>query len=756
MTEQPRLERRAAHERMATGGLARWTRACATHPWRVVFGWIGIVVLLFVLVFGIGGELRDEFEIPGSDTQKATDLIEAEFASEQGGVLNVVFAAPEGERLDTPERRAAIEDAIARLKSPEFAPTDDKAGLESVGDPFSEDTFSDDGRIAYAEAQFDRVIYDEDREPVVAVQDAVRETVEPAGVTVEYNGDAEFPPLEQGTSEALGLLVAIIVLILVFRTFVAMLIPIALALAALGTAFLLLFILAGLTDINTITPILVSMIGLGVGIDYSLFIVTRFRQLLHDGLSPRDAAAEAGSSAGRAVLFAGLTVAISVSGLAFIGLDFVTKLGLGSALGVLTTVLIANSLLLAVLALLGHKIDRLKVPFLRPVDDSEAGREHKLVARWGRFVTAHARIVFPVVLVLVLALGSTSLLVRLGAADQGTQPKEQTSRRAYDLLAEGFGPGFNGPIPIVVDVNADPQAPERIYDGVQGLEDVASVREPELNDEGTVAIVFVTPESAPQDEATDKLVDRLRNDVVPAATAGGDALAYVSGQTAAFKDIAEQIVERMPLFLLYIIGVTLIVLAMAFRSIVVSATAAITTLISAFVGFGVLTLVVQEGHLLGLTGLDRTGPIETFVPPIAFAILFGLSMDYMVFLMSRIREEHVHGLKTREAVEHGISAIGRVVVAAALIMGTVFAAFILSADRIPKEFGLLLAIAILTDALIVRMTLVPAFLTLLHEKSWYIPRWLDGLLPKVTIEAPHDDEAPRRPAEQVAEPAGGR
>jgi RND superfamily putative drug exporter len=755
MTDEPRLERRAAHERLATGGLSRWTRACATHPWRVVFGWIGIVVLLFVLVFGIGGDLRDEFEIPGSDTQKATDLIEAEFASEQGGVLNVVFAAPEGERLDTPERRAAIEDAIARLKSREFAPTDDKAGLESVGDPFSEDTFSDDGRIAYAEAQFDRVIYDEDREPVVAVQDAVRETVEPVGVTVEYNGDAEFPPLEQGTSEALGLLVAIIVLILVFRTFVAMLIPIALALAALGTAFLLLFILAGLTDINTITPILVSMIGLGVGIDYSLFIVTRFRQLLHEGLSPQDAAAEAGSSAGRAVLFAGLTVAISVSGLAFIGLDFVTKLGLGSALGVLTTVLIANSLLLAVLSLLGRKIDRLKVPFMRPVDDSEAGREHKLVARWGRFVTAHARIVFPVVLVLVLALGSTSLLVRLGAADQGTQPKEQTSRRAYDLLAEGFGPGFNGPIPIVVDVNGDPQAPERIYEGVQGLAGVASAREPELNDEGTVAIVFVTPESAPQDEATDKLVDRLRNNVVPAATAGGDALAYVSGQTAAFKDIAEQIVERMPLFLIYIIGVTLIVLAMAFRSIVISATAAITTLISAFVGFGVLTLVVQEGHLLGLTGLDRTGPIETFVPPIAFAILFGLSMDYMVFLMSRIREEHVHGLKTRAAVEHGISAIGRVVVAAALIMGTVFAAFILSADRIPKEFGLLLAIAILTDALIVRMTLVPAFLTLLGEKSWYIPRWLDGLLPNVTIEAPHDDDAPRRPAEHAPEPAGG-
>jgi putative drug exporter of the RND superfamily len=735
-------QRRAAHERLSTGVLARWTRACATRPWRVIASWVGILVVLIVLVGAIGGSLRDEFEIPGSDTQKATDLLESQFASEQGAVLNVVFAAPRGQRLDTPERRAAIDKAIAQLKSPEFKPRDGKAGLESVGNPFSKDTFSDDRRIAYAEAQFNETIEDKDRDEVVAVEDAVRKTVEPAGVQVEYNGEAEFPPVEQGTSESLGLLAAIIVLLIVFRTFTAMLIPIALAISALVTAFLLLYILAGLTDINTITPILVSMIGLGVGIDYSLFIVTRFRQLLHEGLSPRDAAAEAGASAGRAVLFAGLTVAISVTGLAFIGLDFVTKLGIGSALGVLTTVLIANSLLPAALALLGHKVDRLKVPFLRPVDDSEAAREKTPIARWGRFVTANARFVFPVVVVLILALAATSSLVRLGAADQGTQPTAQTSRKAYDLLAEAFGPGFNGPIPIVVDVNDDPQAPQKIHDRVKGLPGVASVGEPQLNDKRTVGIVFVTPDSAPQDEKTDQLVDRLRNDAVPAATAGGDAVAYVSGQTAAFKDIADQIMERLPFFLLYIIGVTLIVLAMAFRSIVISATAAITTLLSAFVGFGVLTLVVQEGHLLGLTGLDKTGPIETFVPPIAFAILFGLSMDYMVFLMSRIREEHVHDLKTREAVEHGISAIGRVIVAAAIIMGTVFAAFVLSPDRIPKEFGLLLAVAILTDALIVRMTLVPALLTLLGERSWYIPGWLDRLLPNLTIEAPHEREAP--------------
>jgi RND superfamily putative drug exporter len=739
-------DRLAAHERLSSGALSSWMRACASNPWKVMIAWLGIVAALIVLVATVGGSLKDEFEIPGSDTQRATDLIEAEFASEQGGVLNLVFAAPEGRTLEDPELRAAVEEAVAKVRGDEFKPTgtdpDGTAGITSVGDPFSDQTFSDDRRIAYAEAQFDRVIYEEDREQVVAIQEAVRETVEPAGVIVEFNGDAEFPPIEQGTQELLGLLAALIVLLIVFRTIVATAIPLALAIVALMTAFLLLFILAGLTDINTITPLLVSMIGLGVGIDYSLFIVTRFRQLLHEGLSPRDAAAEAGASAGRATIFAGLTVAISVTGLAFFGLDFVTKLGIGSALGVLTTVLIANSLLIAVLAKLGHKVDRLKVPFLRPIDDAEAARERTLIARWGRWVTAHARVVFVVVLVVLLGLAATSALVRLGASDQGTQPTDQTARRAYDLLAEGFGPGFNGPIPIVVDTNGDTEAAQRVYDGVQGLEGVASSSEPQFNDSRSVAIVFVTPDSAPQDPETEQLVDRLRGEVVPAATENSEAVAYVSGLTAAFADIADRIYERLPIFLLYIIGVTFIVLAMAFRSVVISLMASITTILAAFVGFGVLTLVIQEGYLMELTGLDRTGPIETFVPPIAFAILFGLSMDYIVFLMSRIREEHVHGLKTREAVEHGIAAIGRVIVAAAIIMGTVFAAFILTSDRISKEFGLLLAVAILTDALIVKMTLVPAFLTLMGEKSWYMPRWLDKLLPNITIEPPHDGESP--------------
>ena len=394
----------AAHERLSTGGLARWMRWCANNTWKVVLGWVAIIAILILLVATVGGSLKDEFEIPGSDTQRATDLIESEFVSEQGSVLNLVFAAPVGQSLDTPERKAAIEDAVAKLKTSEFAPSGDTVGIDSVGDPFSKRTLSEDGRIAYTEAQFSDVIETADRSRVVAVQDAVREAVEPAGVTVEFNGDAEFPPIKQGIQELLGFIAAFIVLLLVFRTFVATAIPIALALFAVATAFILLFILAGLTTINTITPILVSMIGIGVGIDYSLFIVTRFRQYLHEGLPPCDAAAEAGSSAGRAVIFAGLTVAISVTGLAFFGLDFITKLGIGGALGVLTTVLIANSLLIAVLAKLGHKVDRLKVPFLKPIDDSEEARQNTLIARWGRFVTAHAKPVFWILLAIGLVL----------------------------------------------------------------------------------------------------------------------------------------------------------------------------------------------------------------------------------------------------------------------------------------------------------------------------------------------------------------
>ena len=497
---------------------------------------------------------------------------------------------------------------------------------------------------------------------------------------------------------------------------------------------------------NTITPIIASMIGLGVGIDYSLFIVTRFRQLLHDGLSPRDAAARAAATSGRAVIFAGITVAISITGLFVIGLSFITIMGVGGALGVLTSVILANTLLPAVLAKLGHKIDRggMRLP---QADESFEGQHRTPVARWGRFVTSHPRPVFIIALVVALLLAAPALKVRLGAADAGTAPKSQTTRQAYDILSDktdGFGPGFTSPITVVVKGGAADA--NKVYNALQGLTgpkgNVVFVSKPFANKAGDVAIINAYSRFSPQDAKTDDLVAQLRHTVVPAT----GVTAYVTGQNAAFTDIGNQILNRLPWFLLFVIGVTMIVLAMAFRSLVISVKAALTTLLSAFVGFGVLVGVVQLGHGMGILGLDRTGPIEAFVPPIAFAILFGLSMDYEVFLMSRVREEHLRGKDTRLSLVDGIAGVGRVIVAAALIMSSVFFSFTIGDDRVTKEFGLLLGIAILTDALIVRMTMVPALLTMLGERTWWIPAWLDRVLPNLTIEPPSTGGALDAPA----------
>ena len=609
--------------------------------------------------------------------------------------------------------------------------------------------------IGYAEVQFSKDGFQLTRSKIVSLEDHMTARLNQAGIRTEYTGDADQPPPEQGASEALGILVALIVLLIVFRTFVAAGVPILFAGVSVLTAFALLFLLANLTDFNTITPILVSMIGIGVGVDYTLFIVTRFRQALHDGMPPREAAAYASATAGRAVIFAGVTVAISITGLAVIGIPFITKLGMGGALGVLTAVVYATFLLPGLLALIGHRIDRLKVPFLRESDDSEATRSKTLMGRWGAFTVRHSGALLIGAIVLLLLLALPVLGTRLGTADASTASKSTTGRQAYDLLTTGFGAGFNGPIPIVVDQGSDKQAAQRVYLAARQLpkSSAAFVQKPIYNKGKDVALVVISPATKPQDAKTDDLIDTLRTVTVPKALGDSEARAYVSGQNAAFIDISNRIYERAPWFLLYIIGVTVIVLSMAFRSLVIAFKAAITTLISATIGFAVLTAVFKMGHGLNLIGLDRTGPIESFVPPIAFAILFGLSMDYEVFLMSRIREEHIHGKVTRDAVRDGVAAIGRVVFAAAIIMSAVFFAFMLAPDRISKEFGLLLAVAILCDALIMRLTVVPALLTQLGERSWYIPRWLDKVLPNITIEPPTERPVAVTPPTGAPRPA---
>ena len=746
-------ERRIAH----TGALARWAGHCARHPWRVVGTWLATVVVLIGLNVAFHGKLINDFNIPGSDVQKATDLINAKFHGQKGAALRVVVAAPAGQQLTTPARVDALKKMLAASIAGQRKLDESPKDVSPITDPASaaSNQLSRDRRIAYYDVQFDRNGFQLPRSGIVDLENQLRAIAQPAGIQVEFTGEAENAPPTQGISDIVGLIAAFIILIVLFRAIVPTVIPLLFAITAVVSAFLLLYLAARFTHFNTVTEILVPMIGLGVGIDYTLFIVTRFRQLLHDGLEPRDAAAAAGATAGRAVMFAGLTVAISITGLAIIGIDFITKLGIGSALGVVTAVALANSLLPAVLSLLGRRIDSGRMG-LKPVDESREGQSRTPVAAWGRFVTRHAKIVLPLVVALGVLLALPILRVHLGLADAGTAPKNQTTRKAYDLLSAGFGPGFTEPIPVVVDIQGDHQLPDKLVSVFKQVPGIAQVNAPIYNtkspSKASVAIINTYSKYKPQDAKTDDIVSTLRHTVIPAALAGSNAHAYVSGSNAAFTDIGSRILSRAPWFLLYIIGITFVVLAMGLRSVVIAVKAALTTLGSALVGFGALTLVVQMGHGMGLIGLDRTGPIESFIPPIAFAILFGLSMDYEVFLMSRIREEHVHGSDTVTSVRDGVAGVGRVIVAAALIMSSVFFSFLLSPDRVSKEFGLLLGIAILTDALIVRMTFVPAFLTVLREHSWWMPRWLDKALPNVTIEPPAERERTASPA-LAAEPS---
>ena len=721
----------AGHHTDHEGALARLGRACARHRWRTIAIWLAAIIAVVGVSRVAGGTLVDDFSIPNSDAQRAFDLLDERFPDRSGDSATLVFAVDEG-RLDDAASREAVERALAAAA--------EIPGVESAGDPFEPEAgeLSDDGRIAYADVQFDRPGFEVPKEDVERLQEDVLAAVEGSPVQAEFTGAvlAASEEPETGKSELLGLIAAVVILVIVFGSVVAMGLPILLALVALGTGLSLLMLAAAVTTFNTVTPTLATMIGLGVGIDYALFIVTRFRQALHDGLSPEDAAAAATATAGRAVIFAGATVAISISALAVIGLDFVTKLGLGAAITVIVAVLAAITLLPAVLSLLGHRIDRGRVPFVKVQDDSYAARQKSLPARWARRVTRRPGLSLTVALLLLGLLATPGGWARLGSSDAGSSPTSTTTRRAYDLLAEGFGAGFNGPLLIAVDQRGAPGAAERLVERLRETDGIASVRKPSVNDAGDTALIVAYPTTPPDSEETADLVESLRAGTVPDTLAGTGASAFVGGQTAAFEDIAAQIFSRLPIFLLVAMGITFLILSMAFRSIVVAIKASLTTAASALAAFGVLVAVFQLGWGSSLVGLDTTGPIESFLPVIVLAILFGLSTDYEVFLVSRIREEYVHGDEPRRAIIDGVGAIGRVVVAAALIMAVVFFSFVLGSDRVIKEFGVALGSAIVIDAFVVRLVLVPALMWLLGERAWYMPRWLDRLLPNLTIEPP--------------------
>lgn len=733
--------------RARPGALSRFTHACAAHAWRTIAIWVVVIIGIFGAAGTVGGQLIDEFSLPGSDSQKAVDLLESRFPARSGDSAQMVFAVDSG-RLDQGEAKAAVLAAVAKAEA--------VPGVVEVSDPFASgsDRVSENGRIAYSTVQFSQPAIDVPKDSVDQLEDTARAAAEAGGVQTEFGGPviANAEPPTTGVSELIGILVAIVILLVMLGAAVAMSLPIVLAITSVGIGISLITLAAGVWTFNTITPTLATMIGLGVGIDYSLLIVSRFRQALHDGREPIEAATTAASTAGRAVIFAGVTVAISISALAVLGLDFITKMGLGASITVLVAVMAAVTLLPAILAKLGHRVDKGRLPFMPHRDDSEAARERSATARFGRWVTRRPWLTGGTAVVFLLILAIPVLTVQLGSSDAGSNPEGTTTRKAYDLLADGFGPGFNGELLIAVDQKPGSDAADRLVSALESTPGIASVQDPAVNKAGNTAVITAYPTTSPQSATTADLVHTLRDDVIPDTLAGTGAQAFVGGQTAAYEDIAAILQTRQLAFLVVVIGIIFVLIAMAFRSIVVAAKAALTTALSALAAFGVLIAVFQHGWGAGLLGIDSTGPIESFLPVIVFAILFGLSTDYEVFIMSRIREEHVAGRGARESIDHGVAAIGRVIVACALIMCSVFFSFLLGDERTIKEFGLALGVAIAIDAFIVRLIIVPAVLQILGERAWYMPRWADRLLPNITIEPPEEPVA-AHPRRGVGEPA---
>ena len=709
-----------------TAFLYRLGRGAVRRRRLTVLAWALLAVGIIVLGQAAGGRTSDTFEIPGVESQRALDVLEEDFPSEAGTSAQLVFAVPDGDAGTLSDRAAAraVDDALAEVGS--------QPDVGQVG----ELQRSPDDRIAYADLQYLRPseeIRDEAYERLEATADATNAA---GAVRLELGGDlpteaANEPPEGQ---EVVGLVMAVVVLLVAFGSVIAMGLPIGLALVGLAASLGLITLIAAVVEVNTVSPTLAAMIGLGVGIDYALFIVTRHREHLRAGMTVEEAAGRAIATSGAAVLFAGVTVIIAISGLAIAGITAVTVMGLMAGLTVAVMVALALTLLPALLGFAGHRIDSWRVPGTRGGVPAP-GRE-SIWHRWGREVSAHpVRYLGAGVLVLGV-LAAPLFSMRLGMTDNGTNPTSMTTRQAYDLLADGFGPGFNGPLVLSVELDgatADDLAPlEAALAADPGVQAVAPVQP---NDAGTAAVVRVVPTSAPQGEATTDLVHRLRDDVIPRALSDAPgAEVYVGGQTATFIDLSDRVSDRLVWFIGGVILLSVLLLTMVFRSIAVPLKAAIMNLLSIGAAYGVIVAVFQWGWLKGLVGVEETVPIVSFMPMMLFAILFGLSMDYEVFLLSRVREEYLRRRDNDTAVVEGIAATARVITSAALIMISVFAAFVLGDDPIIKMFGLGLATAVFIDATVIRIVLVPATMRLLGDWNWWLPRWLDRWLPSLDVE----------------------
>jgi RND superfamily putative drug exporter len=692
------------------------------------------VVFALAAVIGgkaLGGEASNKFSVPGVESQRALDVLRERFPSQSGSSAQVVFAAAGGS-LAEPVTAAAVDTTLADIAA--------QADVVAVSPLRS----SADGAIGFVEVQYGRPL-SEIKQPAFDALEQTAQAASRSGLQVELGGELPTAATNQppGGQEVIGLLAAVVVLLLAFGSIIAMGLPIGTAILGLTASVGLISVFSAVADINQVATVLASMIGLGVGIDYALFIVTRHRENLRLGLTVEDAAGRAIATSGSAVLFAGLTVVIAICGLAIAGIPNVTWMGLMSGMTVLVMVAISLTLLPALLGFAGHRIDKVGLPGMRKRAERKAmeaaarGPQESGWHRWGTHVSNNPwRYLIGGVLVLA-TLAAPIFSLRLGMADNGTKSTELTTRRAYDLLSKGFGAGFNGPLLLTVELDDGTSVAQLsgLTAAIAADPDVQSVSPARPNPDGTAAVIQVTPKSSPQDVATDDLVHRLRTDIVPTATASTPGVhVYVGGQTAVSIDLSDKIAGRLPWFIAAVIGLSVLLLMMVFRSVAVPLKAALMNLLSIGAAYGVIVAVFQWGWLKGLFGVEETVPIVSFLPMMMFAILFGLSMDYEVFLLSRVREEYLHRRDNTSAVVEGISATARVITSAALIMICVFASFILGDDPTIKMFGLGLAIAVLIDATIVRTVLVPATMKLLGDWNWWLPGWLDRILPNLDVE----------------------
>ncbi|MCW2679312.1 MAG: family transporter [Frankiales bacterium] len=721
-------------------------RALALFSFRrrrlVLALWLLLLAVVGGALGAVGAGYDDSFTLPDTESARAFELLERVSPAASGDTLTAVFAAQDG-RVTDPGVRPAVEAVLRELD-----------GLEqvvAVGSPYdAPQQVSQDGRIAFATLTLTGLVPNDVSH--AQVDEVLEIAAEPReGVRVEVTGQAATAPPEQGKEELIGLTAAAVVLFLVFGSLTAMSLPLITAVLSIAVSLAGVGLLANLITIATFAPTLSVLLGLGVGIDYALFIVTRYRQGLLEGRTPEEATAIAIDTSGRAVLFAGITVCIALLGLFALGLSFLYGVAVAASLAVATTVLASLTLLPALLGFFGRKVLPRRKRALATGSPEDLQEETRGWQRWAAFVDRRPRLVALTALGLMVLIALPLASLRLGLTDQGSNPEDTTTRQGYDLLAEGFGAGFNGPLLVVTDLGdtADPAPTQQLVKALQADEDVAAVTptvylggpQPGVPAEGGVGITTVYPASAPQDEATSDLVERVRTDLVPDARGDSGQELLVGGSTAVFNDFSQVIADKLPLFVGVVVLLSFLLLTMVFRSLVVSTVAALMNLLSAAAAFGVIVAVFQWGYGLSLIGVDRTGPILAFLPVILFAILFGLSMDYEVFLLSRIHEEWLHRGDNRQAVLHGLAATGRTITAAAAIMVMLFLAFVVGPDLTIKLFGLGLAVAVFLDAVVIRSVLVPAVMLVLGKVNWYLPAWMDRVLPQVSVEGPAPEPA---------------